>query len=498
LSSTQLGALKTASVQALTTDQVVALTTAQMSQLTTSLLNALTSAQVQAIETTDIAALTSTQLAGLATASVQMLTTDQVVALTTTQASTLTTTVLNALTSAQVRALETQDLQALTTKQISGLSSQQTAVLSTTQVESWTSAQIAALSTSAWGQLDISGTPIILDLNGDGVKTLSINSGVKFDLFAQGAAINTGWVSSGDGLLVLDRNHDGQINDGSELFGSATKLANGQTAPDGYAALRELDTNHDGVIDSKDAAFNDLKVWVDSNSDGVTEGGELHSLASLNIASVNTNAQVGSATDNGNILGLTSTYQTTDGASHNAADVWFLANKATAVAPAVPPVVAAVAAPTPEATLAAAMSWPDNAPAIAATLPVVSAVVDAATAALAPNAVVNVNSANAASASGLRGNVSALAQAIGSFTDSMATAGTPAAGTTLTPQSAIPSVNSPTAVAVANMADVMKQFDANGNAIGSAMAAASPTTSLTLPGQVNPANNGLLTTGGKG
>jgi hypothetical protein len=98
----------------------------------------------------------------------------------------------------------------------------------------------------------------------------------------------------------------------------------------------------------------------------------------------------------------------------------------------------------------------------------------------------------------MRVNVSALAQAIGSFTDTMATGGDPAAGTSLTPQSAIASVNSPAAAAVVNMVDVMKQFDANGNAIGSAVAAASPTTSLTLPGQANPANNGLLTTGGKG
>jgi hypothetical protein len=427
-----------------------------------------------------------------------MLTTDQVVALTTGQVSTLTTTLLNALTSTQLRAIETADIRALTTIQLAGLSSSQAYALTTDQVEALSSTQMLSLSDAAHGALDISGTPIILDLNGDGVKTLSINSGVKFDLFAEGGAINTGWVSSGDGLLVLDRNHDGQINDGSELFGSATKLANGQTAPDGYAALRELDSNSDGVIDSKDMAYNDLKVWVDSNSDGVTEGGELKSLASLNIASINTNAQVGSATDNGNILGLTSTYQTTDGASHDAADVWFRANKGTAVAPAVPPVVAAVSAPTPEATLAAAMSWPETAPAVAVTVPVGLPGVDAATAALVPNAVGDVSSTNAASASGLRGNVSALAQAIGSFTDSMATTGTPAVGTSLTPQSAVPSVNSPAAVAVANMADVMKQFDANGNAIGSAVAAASPTTTLTLPGQANPVNNGLLTTGGKG
>jgi hypothetical protein len=405
---------------------------------------------------------------------------------------------LNALTSDQVQAIETQDIAVLSSAQLGGLSSQQACVLTTDQAVVLSSTQISYLTTAA-SSLLAAGTPIILDLNGDGVKTLGINSGVKFDLFAEGGAINTGWVSSGDGLLVLDRNHDGQINDGSELFGSATKLANGQTAPDGYTALRELDGNSDGVIDSKDAAYNDLKVWVDGNSDGVTETGELKSLASLNIASINANAQVGSATDNGNILGLTSTYQTTDGATHDAADVWFLADKASAVAPATPPVVAAVAAPTAEATLAAALSWPESVPAIAATVPLSVPGADTTTAALVPDAaVVSVNTAGGASANGMRVNVSALAQAIGSFTDTMATGGDPAAGTSLTPQSAIATVNSPVAAAVVNMVDVMKQFDANGNAIGSAVAAASPTTSLTLPGQANPANNGLLTTGGKG
>jgi len=171
------------------------------------------------------------------------------------------------------------------------------------------------------------GTPIVLDLNGDGVSTQSIRNGVKFDLFADGKNINTGWVSSTDGLLVMDRNHDGVINDGSELFGEATKLSDGSTAKDGYAALRDLDSNHDGVIDASDAAFADLKVWVDANSDGVTETGELKTLQDLGIQSISAVADVNLSKDNGNLIGLTSSYQTTDGASHAAADVWFVADR---------------------------------------------------------------------------------------------------------------------------------------------------------------------------
>jgi hypothetical protein len=344
----------------------------------------------------------------------------------------------------QILALQTADLFALSTSQVAAFTSTQAVVMTTTQVESFSTAQIAAFSTAAYGQL-ATGTPIILDLNGDGVKTLGISAGVKFDLFGTGTAVNTGWVSSGDGLLVLDRNHDGQINSGSELFGSATRLANGLTAPDGYAALRELDTNHDGVIDRQDAAYGDLKVWIDSNSDGVTEAGELKTLASLNIATVGVNAQVGTATDNGNLLGLTSTYQTTDGASHSAADVWFLADKASSVVPAV-----ALAA-APEVTA---------------------------------NANTNTNTSGVALASAMQLNVSALAHAIGSFADTMPIAGGSATGASLTSQAANPLANSPTVAAVANMADVMKQFDANGNPGGA------PGTTVNL--SVLPGANGLL------
>jgi hypothetical protein len=137
---------------------------------------------------------------------------------------------------------------------------------------------------------------------------------------------------------------------------------------------------------------------------------------------------VGSTTDNGNLLGLTSMYQTTDGASHSAADVWFLADKASATVPVVSP-----------AGLAPAL----------------------------PEVIVSANTVGSASSIALRANVSALAQAIGSFTDSIATVGAPAAGVSLTPQSEVCAVNALSTATVVNMVDVMKQFDANGNPAGS-------------------------------
>ena len=164
---------------------------------------------------------------------------------------------------------------------------------------------------------------IVLDLDSNGFQTLSVDSGVEFDLLANGKPVQTGWVSSGDGLLVMNRNNDGTINGGSELFGSSTVLANGSKAIDGYQALAQLDTNHDGVISSADAQFARLGVWVDGNADGSTGSGEVKSLAELNISQLSLKVETTSNTNNGNLIGLTSSYQTTDGVNHTAADVWF-------------------------------------------------------------------------------------------------------------------------------------------------------------------------------
>jgi hypothetical protein len=162
-----------------------------------------------------------------------------------------------------------------------------------------------------------------LDLNGDGVHTLGLSAGVQFDLLAKGAKVQTGWVGGGDGLLALDRNHDGTINDGSELFGSSTVLADGTRAQDGYQALAALDSNGDGMISHQDAVFAQLRVWVDANSDGLTAPDELRTLDGWGIASISTQAFASTQVNNGNVLGLVSSYQTTDGQTHQAADVWF-------------------------------------------------------------------------------------------------------------------------------------------------------------------------------
>jgi hypothetical protein len=172
-------------------------------------------------------------------------------------------------------------------------------------------------------------TPLILDLDGDGIETLALNEGVYFDITGDGIKEHTAWVAKDDALLVRDINQDGQINDASELFGSATQLQSGQQAEDGFAALSDLDSNFDGVIDQYDKAYGELNIWQDRNSDGQVQAGELSSLSAANIASLQLNAQQSSHMDNGNLVGLSSSWQDNLGNDHELADVWFQYQKNT-------------------------------------------------------------------------------------------------------------------------------------------------------------------------
>lgn len=167
-------------------------------------------------------------------------------------------------------------------------------------------------------------SPIVLDLNGDGVTTTALTSGTYFDHAGDGFAEQTAWVSAEDGLLVRDLNHNGTIDTGAELFGNNTVLANTQKAANGFLALADLDSNKDGKIDSADAAFSELQIWKDSDGDGITSTGELHSLAELGIASISAAYTASSTVDaNGNSHSQTGTYTTTDGQTRSATDVWF-------------------------------------------------------------------------------------------------------------------------------------------------------------------------------
>jgi len=166
-------------------------------------------------------------------------------------------------------------------------------------------------------------SPIVLDLDGNGVSTRSASQGVMFDLNATGNSAQVGWVAGGDALLVRDLNHDGIINDGSELLGAATLLADGSRAGNGYNAMAALDLNHDRKLTAADAAFSELKLWVDANYDGKTDIGELKGLVDMGITELDLSYVHSDRMDNGNAVGMISGYKTADGRSHEMADVWF-------------------------------------------------------------------------------------------------------------------------------------------------------------------------------
>ncbi len=155
-------------------------------------------------------------------------------------------------------------------------------------------------------------SPIILDLDGDGIEMRSIKkSKAAFDMNGDGVVDDTGWTGNGDGFLVIDRNNDGKITHASEL----SFAAENKDAKSDLEALASLDNNGDRVIDSKDVRFGELKVWVDANGNGVTDAGELNTLAQVGITSISLAGRnlEGTAKVGENVLISTSTFTRSNG-----------------------------------------------------------------------------------------------------------------------------------------------------------------------------------------
>lgn len=179
------------------------------------------------------------------------------------------------------------------------------------------------------GGIIAKGSPLVVDLRGDGIRLTSPRDGVRFDLLGVGPQ-RTAWVAGADdALLVLDRDGNGRVDGGWELFGEASTLG-GRLAGDGFQALAMLDRpalggNDNGLVESGDLMFGQLRLWVDANRDGVSQPGELRALAEEGITALLTGARGSCETDaHGNDLALWGTFLRVDGGNGAVVDVYLV------------------------------------------------------------------------------------------------------------------------------------------------------------------------------
>lgn len=188
------------------------------------------------------------------------------------------------------------------------------------------------------GDINNCQSPLIRDLNGDGIHTTGLDDPISFDRNGDGVPELGGWTNGAtdEGFLWIDLDANHRVDGGHELLGVGTRLSDGTRAPNGFEALRVYDRpssggNGDGAITVADSIRGRLRIWVDRNHDGVSqpdETGPIHAYGVTAIHLVYTVYQAPEA--NGNVRLFRSTFTRRDGRqSYEAAieDVFFIVEK---------------------------------------------------------------------------------------------------------------------------------------------------------------------------
>ncbi len=159
------------------------------------------------------------------------------------------------------------------------------------------------------------GDPLVLDLAGDGISLTGVEAGVLFDIDGDGRQERTSFVRGDDAFLALDRNGNGQIDSGKELFGDHHGAANG------FAELARFDDNGDGRIDGGDAVYSRLKLFQDRNGSGISDPGELRGLAGAGVRAIELDfEQVNESMESGDRIVQLGRFVRGDGGVGTAAD----------------------------------------------------------------------------------------------------------------------------------------------------------------------------------
>ncbi len=159
--------------------------------------------------------------------------------------------------------------------------------------------------------------PVVLDMNGDGIDLRSVQDGVIYDIKGDGSEVRTGFVQGDDALLFFDENGDGFCSSGKELFGDQEGDLNG------FAKMAKYDENNDGVLNSMDSIYENLKIWNDLNGDGKSQADEIRTLEAAGVKELGLGYEDISENNAGNKITQQGGFTRNDGTLGRMVDVQF-------------------------------------------------------------------------------------------------------------------------------------------------------------------------------